>query len=143
PLRSVLGGAHRAPGPEPAGETSPPWGDTKGRWSPVATVHRRPRRQPRPRSPPLKNLIFRKQESPSRCDKPAHRTNQRNGRGQGEGIVRATPSVTPRRDTSLKEGGRLPLWGRRCPVGTVLRRPNRQVRRWPGRAGPEGVFPER
>ena len=23
----------------------------------------------------------------------------------------------------------LPLWGRRCPVGTVLRRPNRQVRR--------------
>ena len=24
PLRSVLGGAHRAPGPEPAGETVPP-----------------------------------------------------------------------------------------------------------------------
>ena len=69
---------------------------------------------------------------------PPHKLKQREGAGGG--IVRATPSVTPRRDTSLKEGGRLPLWGRRCPVGTVLRRPNRQVRRWPGKAGPEGVF---
>ena len=46
------GGAFPTP-TEPAGETSPPWGNAKGRWSPVATVHRRPRRQPRPRSPPL------------------------------------------------------------------------------------------
>ena len=32
------------------------------------------------------------------------------------------PQSTQSVDTSLKEGGRLPLWGRRCPVGTVLRR---------------------
>ena len=33
----------------------------------------------------------------------------------------------------------LPHRGRRCPVGTVLRRPSRQARRWPGKAGPEGA----
>ncbi len=39
----------------------------------------------------------------------------------------------------LYEGAGLPLWGRRCPVGTVLRRPNRQVRRCHCRAMTEGV----
>ena len=33
----------------------------------------------------------------------------------------------------------LPLWGRRCPVDTVLRRPNRQARRCHRQAMTEGV----
>ena len=37
--------------------------------------------------------------------------------GDGE-FWRATPSVTRRRDTSLKEGGRLPQWGR-CHRGAM------------------------
>ena len=57
------------------------------------------------------------------------------------GIVRATPSVTPRRDSSPIGGAEtcLPLWGSRCPVDTVLRRPNRQARRCHRQAMTEGV----
>ena len=46
---------------------------------------------------------------------------------------------SPFGDSPLYEGAVLPLWGRRCPVGTVLRRPNRQVRRCHRRAMTEGV----
>ena len=97
-----------------AGCALPRGGYKGGRWSPVATVHRRPRRQPRP-CPPLKNLLYKKLfPLPLRSGSLPHKPYQREGAGGGNYWVKNSPSQrfaltapSKRGPASLPEGAAL------------------------------------